>query len=153
MERETVRRFYYASSVDELFGAPRAGKPTMLDEFATHLHSRFNDRCTSAAALYEELQALGYRGSYSSVRGSLRPLRSSLDRKAVPSRLSALRQPESRYRRSGGLPHGCYDTQTASPTTNRSGSSRFLPAAHILKQLQGMSSRLRRCSPNALGNN
>ena len=97
---ETVRRFYYASSVDELFGAPRAGKPTMLDEFATHLHSRFNDRCTSAAALYEELQALGYRGSYSSVRGSLRPLRSSVDRKAVPSRLSALRQPESRYRRS-----------------------------------------------------
>lgn len=76
LARETVRRFYYASSVDELLGAPRAGKPTMLDEFATHLHSRFNDGYTSAAALYEELQALGYRGSYSSVRDYLRPLRS-----------------------------------------------------------------------------
>lgn len=74
LARETVRRFYYASSVDELLGAPRAGKPTMLDKFAVHLHERFNDGCTSAAALYEELQALGYRGSYSSVRDYLRPL-------------------------------------------------------------------------------
>ena len=76
LARETVRRFYYASSVDELLGAPRAGKPTILDKFAVQLHSRFNDGCTSAAALYEELQALGYRGSYSSVRDYLRPLRS-----------------------------------------------------------------------------
>ncbi|OYD60794.1 ISL3 family transposase [Rhodococcus sp. OK302] len=76
LARETVRRFYRASSVDELLGAPRAGRPTMLDEFAVHLHDRFNDGYTSAAALYEELQALGYRGSYSSVRDYLRPLRS-----------------------------------------------------------------------------
>ncbi|WP_233365478.1 transposase [Rhodococcus globerulus] len=75
LARETVRRFYYASSVDELLGAPRAGKPTMPGEFATHLHSRFNDGCTSAAALYEELRTLGYRGSYSSVRDYSRPLR------------------------------------------------------------------------------
>ncbi|MGW6659670.1 hypothetical protein [Rhodococcus sp. NPDC055024] len=57
-----MRRFYYASSVDELLGAPRAGRPTFLDEFAEHLHERFNDGHTSTAALYEELQALGYRG-------------------------------------------------------------------------------------------
>lgn len=75
LARETVRRFYYANSVDELLGAPRAGKPTMLDKFAVHLYERFHDGCTSAAALYEELQALGYRGSYSSVRDYLRPFR------------------------------------------------------------------------------
>ena len=75
LARETVRRFYYASSVDELLGAPRAGRPTMLDEFAEYLHERFNDGCTSAAALYEELRALEYRGSYSSVHDYLRPLR------------------------------------------------------------------------------
>ncbi len=75
LARETVRRFYYASSVDELLGAPRAGRPTMLDRFSVHLHERFNDGCTSAAALYEELRALGYRGSYSSVRDYLKPLR------------------------------------------------------------------------------
>ena len=75
LARETVRRFYYASSVDELLGAPRAGKPTLLDKFAEYLHERFNDGHTSAAALYEELRTLGYRGSYSSVRDYLRPLR------------------------------------------------------------------------------
>ncbi|MGG7104751.1 transposase [Rhodococcus sp. 24CO] len=76
LARETVRRFYYASSVDELLGAPRAGRPTTLDRFAEYLHERFNDGCTSATALYEELQTLGYRGSYSSVRDYSRPLRS-----------------------------------------------------------------------------
>ena len=44
LARETVRRFYYASSVDELLGAPRAGRPTMLDEFAEYLHERFGRR-------------------------------------------------------------------------------------------------------------
>ena len=64
LARETVRCFYYASSVDELLGAPRAGRPTMLDRFAVHLHERLNDGCTSAAALYKELRTLGCRGSY-----------------------------------------------------------------------------------------
>lgn len=75
LARETVRRFYNADSVDELLGAPRAGRPTLLDEFAEYLHERFNDGHDSAAALYEELRALGYRGSYSSVRDYLRPFR------------------------------------------------------------------------------
>ncbi|MDI9918622.1 ISL3 family transposase [Rhodococcus sp. IEGM 1379] len=75
LARETVRRFYYANSVEELLGAPRAGRPTMLDEFAEYLHERFNDGHASAAVLYEELRALGYRGSYSSVRDYLRPFR------------------------------------------------------------------------------
>ena len=59
LARETVRRFYYANSFDELLGAPGAGKPTMLDKFAVHLHERFNDGCTFAAALYEELSSIG----------------------------------------------------------------------------------------------
>jgi hypothetical protein len=46
-----------------------------LDEFAAHLHERFDDGHTSAAALYEEIQALGYPGSYSSVRDYLCPFR------------------------------------------------------------------------------
>ncbi len=75
LARETVRRFYYASSVDELLGAPRAGRPTLLDEFAEYLHERFKYGHTSASSLYEELRALGYRGSYSSVRDYLRPFR------------------------------------------------------------------------------
>ena len=47
----------------------------LAEAFAEYLHERFNDGCTSAAALYEELRALGYRGSYSSVRDYLRPFR------------------------------------------------------------------------------
>lgn len=43
--------------------------------FAVRLHERFNDGWTSTAALYEELQPLGYRGSYRSVRDYVRPLR------------------------------------------------------------------------------
>jgi hypothetical protein len=87
LARETVRRFCYASSADELLGAPWAGRPTLLDEFAVHLHERFNDGCASAAALYEKLCILGYRGSYSSVREYLRPLRTigaAPARKQVP---------------------------------------------------------------------
>lgn len=44
LARETVCRFYYANSVDELLGAPGAGKPTTLDKFAVHLHERFGRR-------------------------------------------------------------------------------------------------------------
>ena len=75
LARETVRRFYYASSVDELLGAPRVGRPAMVDRFAVHLHERFNNGHTNAVALYEELRALGYRGSHRTVRDYLRPLR------------------------------------------------------------------------------
>ncbi|MBQ9052093.1 hypothetical protein [Rhodococcus sp. (in: high G+C Gram-positive bacteria)] len=48
-QRFGIRRFYYASSVDELLGAPRAGQPTLLDEFAEYPHERFNDGHTSAS--------------------------------------------------------------------------------------------------------
>ncbi len=75
LARETVRRFYNANSVDELLGAPRARRPTLLDEFAEYLHERFNDGHVFVAALYEELRASGYRGSYSAVRDCLRPFR------------------------------------------------------------------------------
>jgi len=75
LARGTVRRFYSASSVDELLSAPRAGRPTLLDDFTAHLHERFNDGCTSAVVLYEELRVLGYHGSYGTVRDYLRPLR------------------------------------------------------------------------------
>lgn len=59
----------------------------MLDEFAEYLHERFNDGHASATALFEEIQALGYRGSYRSVRDYLRPLRTigaAPARKQVP---------------------------------------------------------------------
>jgi len=56
---ETVRRFYYASRVDELLGTLRAGCLPLADEFAVRLDEHFNDGCTSVAALYEEFLRIG----------------------------------------------------------------------------------------------
>lgn len=75
LARNTVCRFYRATEVDELLGAPRAGRPRLLDGFTDYLNVRWGDGQTSAAMLYEELRAMGYRGSYTTVRSYVRLLR------------------------------------------------------------------------------
>ncbi|NDV10663.1 hypothetical protein GXW84_40785 [Rhodococcus sp. IEGM 248] len=58
-----------------MLATPRAGRRTVLDEFTEHVHARWNDGCTTAVTLYDEIPALGYRGSYATVRDYLRPFR------------------------------------------------------------------------------
>ena len=143
LARETVRRFYYASSVDELLGAPWAGWPTMLDAFAVHLHKRFGRlmhlRCctlrrTSSIGISRQLQ-----------RGP-RLLETASFHRRCAGRKADTEGPAD-YLMDATTP------KTASPMTGRSGGGRFLPAVHPSRPPQGMSRRLRRCSPNALGNN
>lgn len=75
LAKETVRRFYRATCVDELLAKPRAGRPSRLDAFTPYLHQRWNTGCTNVLALHHEIVTLGYHGSYGSVRDYLAPFR------------------------------------------------------------------------------
>ncbi|MEU9372787.1 ISL3 family transposase [Streptomyces sp. NPDC048255] len=80
----TVQRFANAASADELL-APvlhRAGK---LDRFKPYLINRWNEGCTNAVQLHQELAAQGWTGSIRTVQGYLRPLRGHSTAAVPPS--------------------------------------------------------------------
>jgi hypothetical protein len=47
LAKETVRRFYYAESIDELLAKVKNGRPSILDGHKPYLHQRWNDGCTN----------------------------------------------------------------------------------------------------------
>jgi transposase len=75
LAKETVRRFVRASSVDELLATPRAGRPSILDQFKPYLHQRWRDGATNASDLFREIRQQGYTGSQGTVIAYLRPFR------------------------------------------------------------------------------
>lgn len=75
LARGTVRRFVRATTVEELIAAPRAGRPSVLDDYKPHLHERWNAGLTNASALYREIVAQGYRGTQVTVASYLAPFR------------------------------------------------------------------------------
>jgi hypothetical protein len=54
LAKETVRKFYRATSVEEVTATSRAGRPSMLDEFKPYLHERFNSGISNVSALFRE---------------------------------------------------------------------------------------------------
>jgi transposase len=75
LAKETVRRFYYAESVDELLAKVKDGRPSILDEHKPYLHQRWNEGCTNVIQLHAELKERGYKGSYGTIRDYVLPFR------------------------------------------------------------------------------
>jgi transposase len=75
LAKETVRRFYRATTAGELLAKTRDGRPSLLDDYKPYLHQRWNQGCTNVRQLHAELRERGYRGSYGTIRGYVQPFR------------------------------------------------------------------------------
>ena len=67
LARGTAAKFAGAASIDELL-VKATRRPTILDPFKPYLHQRWNEGCTSAAALHEEIRARGWNGGILTVQ-------------------------------------------------------------------------------------
>ncbi|GGT56361.1 transposase [Streptomyces atratus] len=101
MTHRTVKRLADAAAPEDLFQGQWQNRPTVLDEYKPYLDDRWNQGCTSAWALWEEIVPFGYKGSYQRVRAYLREKRLSPGtasaRPPTPRTVSGwiLRHPES----------------------------------------------------------
>ncbi|MGW9398665.1 ISL3 family transposase [Streptomyces sp. NPDC055642] len=77
MTSRTVKRYADAAKPEDLFTGQWQARTSLLDEYKTHLDNRWNDGCTNAWKLWEEIVPLGYKGSYQRVRTYLHQKRTS----------------------------------------------------------------------------
>ncbi|MFE5097279.1 transposase [Streptomyces sp. NPDC056638] len=77
MTHRTVKRLADAIAPEDLFQGQWQNRPTVLDEYKPYLDDRWNQGCTNAWALWEEIVPFGYKGSYQRVRAYLREKRLS----------------------------------------------------------------------------
>ncbi|MFJ1708494.1 ISL3 family transposase, partial [Kitasatospora sp. NPDC088346] len=76
LARGTVRRFAHAAAPEELVVGKWQGRTSVLDDFKPYLHQRWQEGCTTAKTLFDEIKAAGYTGGLTVLRDYLRPLRS-----------------------------------------------------------------------------
>ncbi|WP_416237499.1 ISL3 family transposase [Streptomyces sp. NBC_00162] len=77
MTSRTVKRYADAAKPEDLFTGQWQARTSVLDEYKTYLDDRWNEGCTNAWKLWEEIVPLGYQGSYQRVRAYLRQKRTS----------------------------------------------------------------------------
>ncbi|MFB7126420.1 transposase [Kitasatospora sp. NPDC056273] len=76
LARGTVRRFAHAAAPEELVVGKWQGRTSVLDDYKPYLHQRWQEGCTTAKTLFDEIKAAGYTGGLTVLRDYLRPLRS-----------------------------------------------------------------------------
>ncbi|MFD7787650.1 transposase [Streptomyces nojiriensis] len=64
----TVLRFAHAAEPAQLFTGQWQSRPTKLDAFKPYLDQRWQEGCTNAWKLWEEIKAQGYPDGYGNVR-------------------------------------------------------------------------------------
>ena len=77
MTSRTVKRYADAAKPEDLFTGQWQARTSALDEYKTSLDDRWNEGCTNARKLWEEIVPLRYQGSYRRVRAYLRQKRIS----------------------------------------------------------------------------
>lgn len=75
MSGNTVIRFSRATTPEELFTGQWQNRHTKLDQYKPYLHQRWQEGCTNAWALWEEIKTQGYPDGYASVRDYIGTLR------------------------------------------------------------------------------
>jgi transposase len=85
LERDTVRRFARATSLDELL-VKAVNRASVLDGYTQHLTARFTAGITNATVLHTELATLGFTGSVQTIRRWLHPLREAAPAAPQPIR-------------------------------------------------------------------
>ncbi len=81
----TVKRYVQARELPKR-GAPVLQATSTVRPYLAYIERRWNEGCQNGAALWREIQALGYRGSYSSMRRAVRHFRPGDGRRiAAPS--------------------------------------------------------------------
>jgi transposase len=114
MTYRTVKQLADAATPEELFTGQWQNRPSVLDDYKPYLDDRWNEGCTNAWKLWEEIVSLGYQGSYQRVRAYLHDKRTSPQpvsagrRRPGPSRggSSAVRRPSPRPNSSSSRPSG-----------------------------------------------
>jgi transposase len=108
MTWRTVKQLADAATPEKLFTGQWQNRPSVLDDHKSHLDDRWNEGCTNAWKLWEEIVPLGYKGSHQRVRAYLHEKRTA--RRAVTARPPSVltrtrrgpwgRRPEGRWPRS-----------------------------------------------------